>query len=273
MDLTRQPPFPPDACPVCGRPGQDGHFCEECVGEMERRGLDWEMMEPEQMRAALAAAPQAEAEESAPQPAATPPRAPKKAPPKMPETAPETAPGEVPAAGVRWGVLITACCVLAVMFWFVHREMGDLFAYWTASERAEVEAHLVGVKTSCLRSERLQSASYRYIDRVPDERKRDGRWLTLGAECEQAAVYEYSIGGKTHTYESVPRRTDHEFDLILWQKTHRHGYYRNSKGEWVRVGYVGTLELLQIAVGALAVCAVALYFVWRELRKLRRRAG
>lgn len=222
--------------------------------------MDWEMMGPEEMRAALAAAPQ---------PAATPPRAPKKAPPKMLETAP----GEVPAAGVRWGVLAIACCVLVVMFWFAHREMGDLFAYWTASERAEVEAHLVDVKTSCLRSERLQSASYRYIDRVPDERKRDGRWLTLGAECEQAAVYEYSIGGKTHTYESVPRRTDHEFDLVLWQKTHRHGYYRNSKGEWVRVGYVGTLELLQIAVGALAVCAVALYFVWRELRKLRRRAG
>lgn len=260
---AEQSSFPPDACPVCGRPGQDGHFCPQCIDELERRGLDWEMMEPEEMRAALAAAPGAE--EGAPQPAPAP----------QPAATPEKAPGAVPAggAGVRWGVLITACCVLAVMFWFVHREMGDLFAYWTASERAEVEAHLVDVKTSCLRSERLQSASYRYIDRVPDERKRDGRWLTLGAECEQAAVYEYSIGGKTHTYESVPRRTDHEFDLVLWQKTHRHGYYRNGKGEWVRVGYVGTLELLQIAVGALAVCAVALYFVWRELRKLRRRAG
>ena len=48
-----QPPFPPDACPVCGRPGQDGHFCDECVNEMERRGIDWEVMEPDEMREAL----------------------------------------------------------------------------------------------------------------------------------------------------------------------------------------------------------------------------
>ena len=62
MNTTRrdseQPAFPPDACPVCGRPGHDGHFCDECINALERRGIDWEMMDPEDMREALRNTPE-----------------------------------------------------------------------------------------------------------------------------------------------------------------------------------------------------------------------
>ena len=251
MDLTRQPPFPPDACPMCGRAGQDGHFCEACIDELERRGIDWEMMDPEEMRAALAAAPQ-----------------PSPSPASLSTAAPEAAHGEVPTAGagVRWGTLIIACGVLALVLWGVHAMVGDRLAYLGASERAEVEARLVDVKTSCLRSERYRpdaAGSGTRKERATGEERR-----RRGLECTHMAIYEYSLGGKTYTYESVPRRTDYEFDAIPWEKSHRHGYYKNGKGEWVRVSYTGFGETLQIIVGALAVCAVALSFIWRELRKL-----
>lgn len=152
-------------CPICGAPTPRGGFCKDCERRLDKRFPNgaWEMMEIEDIRAALLSGGTAEI-----------PPAPGVAVSKAPASKRK---GKTPAASARprsaakqnapspMRRIVPGVLLVALMAWLAPRLVGDMFAYHNAPVRQEAQAVLDSYEWSW-DSDREQfrvNARYRWI--------------------------------------------------------------------------------------------------------------